>query len=204
MASGIGGTGNHGLTLHSIDRRADIRDHMGRANLPRDAFERIDTKVGSSAAPTRDLVAGGLLAAGGVASIAGGRSLASKLGATGAGRWIGAALGIGALAGAAYLLTRGATGGTTEYMVPFSRQPDLDGVPPGEVYATLRAHHERMAPSVERELAALLDEGKVRSYSGIIGANGFVVDVVNRHRQEVEERLESLAAVGDVERASLT
>lgn len=187
---------------------APIGDGAGAALRPaRDeqgaAVERINTRVGDAPTGAASLLAGATLGAGGIAAIAGSGSIASRIGVSGAGKWLGVALGVGALAGAALLIARGAGASSTEHMVPFRHEPDLDGVAPGDVYATLRAHHERYAPAVERELATLLDEGKVRSYSGIIGANGFVADVVNRHRVEVEQRLEALDSVGDVQEAAL-
>lgn len=143
------------------------------------------------------------LAGAGVASTFGGGVVGGRLGAAGVGRGVGLAMGVAAIAGAGYLLLRGSGNATTEYVVGFRQQPDLSGVAPGEVYATLREHHQRNAPAVERELVALKDEGRVRGYSGIVGANGFVVDVVNRHRGEVEQRLAAVQEVGSVEAAPL-
>ncbi len=151
------------------------------------------TRSGSSVVQ----LAGGLaLGTAGVAAMTGGGAAGARLGSAGLGKGIGIALGIGALAGAAFLIHRSQQNATTEYQLTFRDQPDLAGVAPGDVYATLRAHHERNAPAIERELASLLAEEKVRSYSGIIGANGFVIDVVNRHREEVEARLGAIAEVG--------
>lgn len=155
-------------------------------------------------AATAQLVGGLALGGVGIAATLGGGPLGARLGAAGIGRGIGIALGIGAVAGAAFLLHRSAQNATTEYQLTFASEPDLVGVAPGDVYATLRAHHERNAPAVERELAALLSEEKVRSYSGIIGANGFVVDVVNRHREAVQQRLDAISEVGDVVAAPLS
>jgi hypothetical protein len=134
----------------------------------------------------------------GIAALLGGGPVGARLGAAGIGKGIGIAVGVAALAGAGFLLHQSRQNASTEYQLTFAEQPDLSGVAPGDVYATLRAHHERNAPAIERELGALVDEGKVRSFSGIIGANGFVIDVVNRHREEVEQRLDAIAQVGDL------
>ncbi len=160
--------------------------------------ELVGTRTGAGARTTRDVLAGLALGTGGVASILAGRGVGARLGAAGIGRGLGIALGVGALAGAALLLQRAHANATTEYVVNFASEPDLDGVAPGDVYWALRAHHEQHAPAVERELAALLSEEKVRSYSGVIGSNGFVVEAVNRHRDEVEQRLAALDEVGGV------
>ena len=165
--------------------------------------EVVGTRTGSAGSSGRDLLAGLALGGGGIASILAGKGVGARIGAAGIGRGVGIALGIGALAGAAFLLHRSQQNATTEYLVNFATEPDLDGVAPGDVYATLRAHHERYAPAVERELGTMLDEGKVRSFSGIIGANGFVVDVVNRHRDEVQQRLAALSDVGGISEAEL-
>jgi hypothetical protein len=150
-------------------------------------------------------LAGGLaLGVGGIAAALGGGALGARLGAAGIGRGLGIALGIGAVAGAGYLIWRGVQNQSQEYLVHFSSEADLTGVPPERVYETLRAHHERNAPAVERELDVLRDEGKVRSWSGIVGSNGFVVDVVKRHGAEVERRLEALTEVGEVGASDLS
>ncbi len=152
---------------------------------------------------TAQLVGGLALGGAGIAAAYGSRQLGARLGAAGIGTGVGIALGVGAIAGAAFLMYRSSQNASSEYQLTFAQEPDLSGVAPGDVYATLRAHHERHAPAVERELATLLSEEKVRSYSGIIGANGFVIDVVRRHRDEVDERLSAVAGVGDVVPASL-
>lgn len=124
-----------------------------------------------------------------------------------AGGWrptIGQAAVAAAVVGAGLLVHHAMGSRVEEYLVHFADQPDLDGVPPGEVYAALRAHHERHAPAVERELHRLQDEGKVGKFSGIVGANGFVVEVVRRHRDEVSERLATVPAVGDVVAAPMS
>jgi hypothetical protein len=164
---------------------------------------RVGARTSEGRAGMPALAGAAALAGAGTASVLGSTSLGPRFGVTGIGRAVGIALGIGALAGAALLLHRGMQQGTTEYVVNFRQSPDLNGVAPGDVYATLRAHHERHAPAVERELAVLMDEGKVRSYSGIIGSNGFVVEVVNRHRGEVEQRLGAIEAVGAVDAAPM-
>jgi hypothetical protein len=164
----------------------------------------VGTERGARGPATAQLLGGLALGGAGIASTLAGGPLGARLGATGIGKGLGIALGIGAIAGAAFLLHRSSQNATTEYQLTFAAEPDLAGVAPGDVYATLRAHHERNAPGVERELAALLSEEKVRSYSGIIGANGFVVDVVNRHRDEVEQRLAAIQEVGDVVAAPLS
>lgn len=164
----------------------------------------VGTERGTRGPATAQLFGGLALGSAGVAATLGGGSMGARLGAAGIGRGVGIAIGIGAIAGAAYLIHRSTQNSSTEYQLTFASEPNLAGVAPGDVYATLRAHHERNAPAVERELAALLSEEKVRSYSGIIGANGFVVDVVNRHRDEVEQRLAAITAVGDVIAAPLS
>lgn len=140
----------------------------------------------------------------GLAASLGGAAVGARAGAAGLGRGLGIAFGVAALAGAGYLLVRGAGNGSTEYMVSFREQPDLSDVAPEDVYATLRDHHERNAPPVERELTLLQQEEKVRAFSGIVGANGFVVDVVDRHRDEVEARLSAVQEVGGVAAAPLS
>jgi hypothetical protein len=156
------------------------------------------------ALPTWLKVAGiGLAAAGGIAAAVkfGPALLANhSTGATVA-KW---GLGIGAVAGVSALLASCAGGGKGhEYVVHFATEPDLTGVPEGEVYNVLRAHHERYAPAVEAELSALKTEGKVTSYSGIIGSNGFVVNIARGHDDEVKQRLAAISAVGDIESADL-
>jgi hypothetical protein len=150
-----------------------------------------------------ELVAALVLGGAGIAAGLGGGAVGARLGAAGIGRGLGIALGVGAVAGAGFLLWRSSQNRSQEYLVHFSSEPDLTGVPPERVYETLRAHHERNAPAVERELTTLQSEGKVRSWSGIIGSNGFVVDVVNRHKDEVDRRLSAVTGVGDVVPAGL-
>lgn len=163
----------------------------------------VGTRSRTAGPATAQLLGGLALGGVGIAVAYGSRQVGARLGAAGLGTGVGIALGIGAIAGAAFLIHRSSQNATSEYQLTFAEDPDLDGVAPGDVYATLRVHHERLAPPVERELDQLVLEEKVRSYSGIIGANGFVVDVVNRHRDEVDQRLSAVSGVGDVVPAGL-
>lgn len=199
-----GGTSDGGWRIMPLGGPAGTGMRSGRERASDSAQPRVVSTERGERGPVAVQVLGGLaLGGGGVAAVLGGGSMGARLGAAGIGRGIGIALGIGAVAGAAFLLYRSTQNASTEHQLTFAFEPDLSGVAPGNVYATLRAHHERYAPAVERELVALLAEGKVRSYSGIIGANGFVVDVVNRHREEVDQRLSAVAGVGDVVPARL-
>lgn len=188
----IGGAAGTGVRIES--------DATGDPAQPR----LVGTRRGDRGPAPAQLLGGLALGGAGVVAAMRGGTVGAQLGAAGLGKGLGIALGIGAVAGAAFLLHRSAQNATTEYQLTFASEPDLSGVAPGDVYATLRAHHERNAPAIERELATLLSEEKVRSYSGIIGANGFVIDVVNRHRDEVEQRLASITEVGDVVAAPLS
>jgi hypothetical protein len=163
----------------------------------------VGTQRAGGGPATAQLLGGLALGGAGIAAAYGSRQMGARLGATGIGTGIGIAVGIGAIAGAAFLLHRSSQNATSEYQLTFAEDPKLDGVAPGDVYATLRAHHERLAPPVERELEQLVSEEKVRGYSGIIGANGFVIDVVNRYRDEVDQRLTAVSGVGDVVPAGL-
>lgn len=188
----LGGPAGTGIRL--------VREEPGDPTQPR----MVGTERGARGPATAQLLGGLALGGAGIAATLGGGSMGARLGAAGIGKGIGIALGIGEIAGAAFLLHRSTQNASTEYQLTFASEPNLSGVAPGDVYATLRAHHERNAPAVERELATLLSEEKVRSYSGIIGANGFVVDVVNRHREEVEGRLAAITEVGDLVAAPLS
>ena len=162
----------------------------------------VGTRGDSGASATGALVGGLALGAAGLTGTVGGGA-AHLAGRRGIGLPVAIALGAAALIGGGILLARSAGERTTEYLVHFRSQPDLEGVAPDQVYWTLRAHHEANAPAVERELATLLEEEKVRSFSGIIGSNGFVVDVVNRHRDEVEQRLAAVETVGEIVAATM-
>ncbi|MCB0877972.1 MAG: hypothetical protein KDC46_03215 [Thermoleophilia bacterium] len=192
----LGGPAGTGLRLEQVC--SDPTTGSG------DVHELVGTRTGP-AGPMIGQLTGGLvlggLGAGAIAASAAG--LGARINMGGIGKGIGIALGIGALVGAGLLINRSQQNRSIDYVVHFNQQPDLEGVPPGEVYAKLREHHERLAPAVERELSTMLDEGKVRSYSGVIGANGFVVEVVNRYKDEVEQRLGAIDVVGDVERSEL-
>jgi hypothetical protein len=163
----------------------------------------LDPNFRAGTGGSAELVGALALGGAGIAAALGGGALGARVGAASVGRGVGIALGVGAVAGAGFLLWRSAQNRSDEYLVHFSSEADLTGVPPSEVYATLRAHHEANAPAVQRVLDALVSEGKVRSYSGVIGSNGFVVDVVHRHADEVERRLSAVPQVGDVQAADL-
>lgn len=157
-----------------------------------------------TAAPTWLAIAGAtLVAAGGVVAAAkfGPALLRShSTGATIAKLGLGA---VGVASGAALLASCAGTRKGHEYLVHFATEPDLSGVPEGEVYNVLRAHHERNAPALESALAALKAEGKVTSYAGIVGSNGFVITVARGHDEEVKARLAAVPVVGEVEAADL-
>ncbi len=199
-----GTTGDGGWRITPLGGPAGTGMRIERDDASDPAQPRlIGTERGARGPAAAQLLGGLALGGAGIATALGGGSLGARFGAAGIGKGLGIALGIGAVAGAAFLLHRSTQNASTEYQLTFASEPDLTGVAPGDVYATLRAHHERNAPAVERELATLLSEEKVRSYSGIIGANGFVIDVVNRHRDEVEQRLAAITEVGDVVAAPL-
>lgn len=158
-------------------------------------LERTEGAGSSMLAPT---VAAAGLSAVGIGAWASGGPIGARLGSRGIGTGIGIAVGVAAILGAGLLMHRSTQNRPEEFVVHFATQPELEGVAPGDVYATLRAHHERHAPAIEAELEQLVTEGKVTSWSGVIGSNGFVVEAPHRHRAEVDARLRAHAEVGEI------